>query len=338
MTDFADLICANPGCNVSKTGKCMEGLDTDTCPHCTKKQPAVSEEVLAETLPDSPVRGSISLAHGKRMSITEAETVLRAADSRVIALVGPFAAGKTSLIASLYDKIQNNSCGDFRFTRSHTLFDFEQVCHPSRIESRRLEPHTDRTPFGVVSFFHLGLCNTNSMASLDLVIADRAGEDYKIASDDISRAPTFAEISRSDTLSVLIDGQRLLSIADRHKLRSDVQLMIQALADSGSINHCPRLAIVLTKFDLLESAESTDKVKALAYFEEFEKKIRDTFSTHFQDARVFRIAASPSSVNVLPRGYGLLELLEFWYSPPPTRPRSDILELVPKRIFGRVRP
>lgn len=303
--------CANADCRVAETSKCVEGLALEQCPHYGR------QTALAAVAPDSGTAGvdiagarkRVVLPSAERLATREAASLLRAGEARVVALVAPSDAGKTTLIASLYDLFQNAGLDEFRFARSRTLRAFEQACHDARAASRRTQPQTEHTPLGDVKFFHLGLFDQSAATVLDFLLADRAGEYYRSASDDPAVATTFVEIARADVITVLVDGRRLLDLGARHNVRSEIELMLQGLIDGDALIQAPRLATVLTKLDLLE--ESPHKARAEDDFQSLVQSVRRLFGTAFGAAESFRVAASPAT-DVLPRGHGLAALLRFW--------------------------
>ncbi len=313
-TPEAAHFCANADCRVAETGKCVEGLGLEQCPHYGRAAalPSGITSSAAATVETASARKRVVLPSGDQIAVGEVASLLRAGEARVVALVAPSDAGKTTLIASLYDLFQNASVGEFRFARSRTLRAFEHACHDARAASRRAQPHTKRTPLGDVRFFHLALFDQSPAAVVDFVLGDRAGEYYRSAANDPSVAASFAEITRADVITVLVDGRRLLDLGERHNVRSEIELMLQGLMDGDALTHAPRLAIVLTKLDLLE--ESPHKGRAEADFVTLVQRVGHLFGTAFGAAEQFRVAASPAT-DVLPRGHGLPGLLRFWAMP-----------------------
>ena len=162
----------------------------------------------------------------------------------MIAVIGPRDSGKTSLIASVYDLFQEGPVGDIRFSRSRTLHAFEQTCHDARAASRRGVPHMNRTPIGDVRFYHVEIGCGEAEERLSLLLGDRAGEEYLAAADDVAVVPSFTEVIRADTLTVLVDGARLLESGGRHNLRIGIIMMLQGLHDGGGLSPASRLAVV----------------------------------------------------------------------------------------------
>jgi hypothetical protein len=293
-----DYQCANPDCRVAETHKCVEGLELQSCPHFGKSPASDNVKTTA--------RPGISLPSAELFKAREASQILKANESRVIAIIGPKEAGKTSLLASIYDLLQEGPIDRVHFWRSRTLFAFERACHDARAASQRHEPTAERTKVGQFGFYHLGLNNTSR--PIDLLIADRSGEEYRRVADRPSEAADLMEVRRADTLTVLLDGARFLDPTAKHNARSDVQMILQGLIDGGVVCGQP-LALVLTKFDELKRSLEVHQLQG--EFETFVKHITRLFGAHFTQILSFRTAASPMT-DALPRGYGVPELLRFW--------------------------
>jgi hypothetical protein len=332
--DYAEtIICANPDCRVAETHRCVEGLDLGACPHYGREPDVQGAE--AEPVSDDESREGVCLPGAGTLSTSEASSVLRRGRARVIAVIGPSDSGKTSLIASLYDLFQEGAVADVEFARSRTLHAFEHTCHDARAMSRRGVPHMNRTPIGEVSFYHLEIGGGPAGDGLALLLGDRAGEEYRAAADDVAVVADFSEVVRADTLTVLVDGVRLLSAGARHNLRSDILMMLQGLQDGGGLRAESRLALVLTKLDAVREAETAER--ALRDFDGLLADARRLFGGALAAIESFQVAASPKT-DVLPRGTGLAELLGFWLQA--IKPfEAPAPELPPfKRAFSRLRP
>jgi hypothetical protein len=210
----------------------VEGLAFEECPHYggnkqVKEPRGAASENAAE---EADKKEGLSLPGGERLNVADASAVLRAGETRVVAIIGPTAAGKTTLIASLYNLFQKGPVAKLHFARSRTLSAFEQAWHHTRAVSQRATPYTERTPLSSgVGFYHLGLRNPLSPAVLDLLLADRPGEDYRSAADDPSVSAGFIEVLRADSISILVDGHRLIDVGARHNLLSEIQMILQGL-------------------------------------------------------------------------------------------------------------
>lgn len=329
--DKVDVICANPDCRIAETGKCVEGIETGKCPHFGHA-PA---DVSSADSENSETSEGVRLPGADTLGIVDAAGLLRAGDTRIIAVIGPSDAGKTSLIASLYDLFQEGPVSEIEYARSHTLHAFELACHDARAASRRNVPHINRTPRGEVRFYHLDLGGGPAGNSITLALADRAGEEYRSAADDASIVTSFPEVHRADSLTVLVDGERLLDTGARHNLRSEITMMLQALVDGGAVQTGQRLALVLTKMDLVQA--SPNQVRAEGDFAGLHANVERLFGQIFSIIQAFKVAASPKS-DAVQRGTGVSDLLAFWLQPAAPLPTSSSARPMFTRTFARLRP
>lgn len=298
--------CSNPDCKIAETGTCVEGLDSSACGNYGKPLRVLDGALEVD---EGAVPELVSLPHADRLSPDEARDLLPRARARVVAIVGPHDSGKTSLISGLYDQLQDGPITPFAFRGSQTLHAFEQACHDARAASQRGTPHSERTKRGEVRFFHLELMHQIAGEPINLLLGDRAGEEYREAGDDTTVAAEFVEVERADVVTLLVDGKRLVHDSHRHNAREEMLLILQALNDAEIIPVGARLAIVLTKIDVVSASANAERVEAdLA-------KILARLNSHFVDRfgkiSVFRVAASPTELGVK-RGAGVAELFSFW--------------------------
>ena len=333
--DTVEIQCGNSECRVAETGKCVEGLALDKCPHILRSLAApenaspnsVDAETKSKTEPD------LQLPKAETLEVSEATAILRAAPSRLIAIVGPTSSGKTSLIASVSNLFQKGPVEDLSFARSRTMFAFEQACHHARAASRRNTPQTEHTHRGSgVAFYHLGIVRNGNF--VQLLLADRPGEDYREVADDPTNASEFVEIRRADSILIMVNGEQLLDMTARHNVRNDTLMILQGLKDGDVLTGSQRLAVVLTKLDVIQSASSADHDRAQRDFDGIVNLIKARFNSVFSEILPFKIAASPAT-DILPYAYGSDELLQFWIE---TQPASEP-KLLPKndsvRAMGR---
>lgn len=303
LSETAEIQCANPACKVRQDDKCVEGLEKDECPHYGKPLAASASPVAAEA-----GRHGTVLPSGDLLDKEEASQVLRRGVSRVIAVVAPKDAGKTTLIASVFELFLRGPIGPFHFCGSRTMYAFERACHPSRGVSHHVRPKTERTLLTTVKFYHAALSRQGGPV-LDLVVADRNGEDYSAAADDGSAVEDFVEIRRADTITFLIDGWQLADPVTRNTVSFEILVIVQALADGGAIEGRPRVALVLTKLDDIERSDNRERAKL--DFVKIGAKFREMHSDAFGEIRSFEVAACPSDMS-LPLGHGVADLLAYW--------------------------
>ncbi|MER9949537.1 hypothetical protein [Mesorhizobium sp. M0047] len=266
----------------------------------------------------------MTLALGEPLSRAEASTLQKRRISRAIGIVAPNDAGKTSLLASLYDLLQEGPVAGVGFAGSSTLIGFEKVCHDARAASRRDVPHMERTSVGAeATFFHLDL-RPAGQEIVSLFISDRSGEDYLTATDELARADEFFELRRADIVTLLVNGEHLASSQHRHEVKAITPQIVDALAEAGALRQGSRLAVVLTKQDAVLASPHADRVDR-----EFNGLVDGIAQRHrdYLDAVArFVVAASPADTEQVKRGYGVDELLLFWLrsaSPPPSISRAS---------------
>jgi hypothetical protein len=204
--------------------------------------------------------------------------------------------------------------GSVAFSQSYSLQAFEEAAHDSRAASRRESPDTARTARGEVRFYHLNLVDTKSGAAPTVLLGDRAGEEYLEVRSNPDSAKSFPELPRADVLTMLVDGQRLLDVGRRHNVRSEIRQTIQAFVEAGAVKPSQRLAIVLTKVDMIRKSEEAGS-RALIDFEGIVASLRTAYGSKFAAIEPFVIAAQPKSDGAK-RGDGLEGLLAYWMVEP----------------------
>lgn len=311
------LTCSNPDCNLASDGKCVEGYEVDDCPHAGSISiddvPEVDEPETKVEFPEP----MLALSSGEALNRNETSILQRRHVSRSVGLIGPNNSGKTSLIAGLYDLLQEGPISGAAFAGSSTLIGFEKVCHLARAVSRRTVPHTARTTRGVeATFFHLDLHQAD-IGLTSLFIGDRSGEDYLAAADQLSQADHLFEIRRADCVTLLINGEQLADSEERHEARAAATQMIDALIEACAIRKGCRLAIVLTKKDSVLASPHAERVQS--DFDGLVASIRKSHTAYLDEIKPFIVAASPKECEQVKRGEGVGDLLLFWLqaSPPP---------------------
>jgi hypothetical protein len=312
LEDSASDRCSNPECRVAQDGRCLEGFENKAeCPQFGKHQIGQKKDVEDSSL--IPMHG-VAMPASTTLSVEEADNVIKRKEARVIAITGPFDAGKTSLIAGLYDLFNLGPVGSVAFGQSYSLQAFEEAAHDSRATSRRETPETNRTPRGEIRFYHFELFDKSTGAAPTVLLGDRAGEEYLETRNNIDLAKAFPELPRADVLTVLIDGQRLLDAGERHNVRSEARQTIQAFVEAEVVRNTQCLAVVLTKLDALrKSADSGNQ--AMQDFAMIVQRLRATYGVKFAAIESCAVAAQPKSDGAK-QGEGLEQLLAYWMMEP----------------------
>jgi hypothetical protein len=308
--------CTNGDCNFAVDGKCVEGYDVEECPHVSKISVTEIEEVQEAEAPRNQPAAVMTLSLGEALDRAAASSLQRCRISRAVGIVGPNDAGKTSLIASVYDLLQEGPIAEVGFAGSSTLIGFEKICHDARAASRREAPHMARTSAGAdATFFHIDL-RPSGREIISLFIGDRSGEDYLGAADDLSRAQDFFELRRADTVTLLVNGEQLASSENRHEVKAITPQIVDALVEAGSFRRGCRLAVVLTKNDTVLASPHADRVRR--EFDAIVDAIVQSHEEYLGDINRFVVAASPRDSTKVKRGEGVDELLLFWLRAAPS--------------------
>ena len=151
--------------------------------------------------------------------------------------------------------------------------------------------------------------------------------------DLAANAAAMFELRRADVVTILVDGRRLCSPADRADTIAAIPLIVQGLIENGAFVRGPHLAITLTKNDCVSSAPKADR--AMRDFESIVENIRKRFSQNFSELCSFVTCASPRDPNAV-RGEGLGDLLAFWLTPP-AEPKETRLQVRSERVFDDLR-
>jgi len=327
--------CDNPDCKVAEDGRCIEGQDLSACTHYGKALVIVDRPKWTSATKPSP---GVRLPGSEALARSEAQALLRNQPCNVIALVGPFDSGKTSLIAGAYDLFQRGPVGGLTFAGSSTLHSFERACHDTRRASKLKKPKMERTQTGDATYFHLDLVASGCHDKRAALLANRSGEDYMDAQSDPTLSNGYVELHRADVITVLADGERLLDLGLRHQVRDDICLTLRAFQETGATRPWQRLAVVLTKLDAVLKEEAKTE-RAMQFFEGIVQDVRDQFSEHFIEIRPFLVAASPQSAKAA-RGTGMVDLLRYWMTEPACLQPAKVPAVIPiaARSFGRLRP
>lgn len=278
----------------------------------------------------------ISFAAGTKLTMRDTTALLRHRSCNVIAIVGPYDSGKTSLVASLYDLFQSGPIHSAEFVRSRTLHALELASHHSRIASGRAKPDSERTPVGKAGFYHLDIVPFQQANVVTLLLGDRAGEEYRSAGNDIDLVSEFPELARADVITLLADGERLIDLETRHNVPTQIEGMLRAFVEAGVTATTQCVALVLTKLDAVNGSDQATTVHA--HFDTLLERLRTRYGQHFAAVEPFEVAAAPR-VEGVPRGTGMADLLTFWLSkslvrrtPVGTSENPDL----PTRAIGRV--
>lgn len=255
----------------------------------------------------------VDLPHADLLSVEDADELMRWRPANLVAVVGERDAGKTTLVAELYERFLRAPFAGFMFAGSRTLTGFEKRCYLGRLVSGAAAPETVRTSVRQgLRFFHLGLVSAADRRRHELLISERAGESYRGARNDPSRASGFLELSKARTVVFALDGERIANDKIREDTISSVRNLIRIAAETGSISPSAEVQIVTTKLDFLIPEAAAHALRAV---DDFERRMQDEHAHRFARFTAWRTAARGPSSLIEP-AFGVAPLLQSWLSPP----------------------
>jgi hypothetical protein len=272
-------------------------------------------------------------------ALTPSEAAQLAATSRatVVVFAGDTGAGKTTIMASLYERLGRGPVAGRLFAGSRTLPGLELRCWGGRVNSGLLEPRMPHTAREALPWLHVRLRAADLSAPFqDLLLGDFFGERFR---DLIAGTRTFEDfpfLRRADHVCLTLDGQRLAEPVPRN---AEIQLardLLDVLLE-GELASPAVLSVVVTKLDMVmragqEAQATVDKVTS-----EIVERVRSVFPD--TEIPVIPVAAR-STISELPLGHGLEELVELFARQPALQishpPRMDELG-TPATAFDRYR-
>ncbi len=297
MNEKAKVSCSNSECDVTETGKCVEGFpELAECPHYGKE--FIEDDISKK---GEGILSDIVLPSGDALDQSKANRFLCAFPANIIAVAGPADSGKTTLLSSIYDILQLGPFHDYSFATSTTLLAFERRCFLARLASQRSSPTTERTSTSSgLKFLHLAL-GRRDFGRVDFLLSDRSGEDYQRAANNEEACRELIELSRADIVLILVDGRKIANPQFRASAINETKMMVQAFLESGMVGEHQKLGVILTKLDLIPEASSS-------VFDSLVQWVKEQFDGKFLEIISIKTAARPETHTLDPY-IGLKELL-----------------------------
>jgi hypothetical protein len=322
MTETLQGTCYEPGCAAGTGGACIENLPLGDCPNFVVGPPEADSTPLPSVDDDD---APLTQRGGEAFDASELDLFLRSAEGavRTVALFGDPEAGKTTLLAALYEllRAQRMAAG---FGGSETLRGFEHRCLLARTASGRRVAATLRTrQLQELGFLHLDVVGPHRHRT-GLVISDRAGELFEAVLKRPDDVRNLKELGRFDVVAGLVDGAALLDVNRRQQQITRMRRMWMAMADAGFLVPGRRYELILTKADEIDK-DPDNRATAVAMFEALAAELTKRYPTIALSTA--QIAARPPKSGGFPYGMGVEDLLTHWLERPAPKayrgPRLD---------------
>lgn len=246
MSAVERSVCRQPGCGGPASGICIENFPFEECPHLTVSVEGAGDEsyTVPEEL-DSPQDEYVRTSSGPAFDSAKCDAFLRHQGGIVIAVIAGPEAGKTTLLATLYELARRGLMDQAEFAGSETILGFEQRCYLAREGSSLDVPDTPRTRVSGPQYLHLRL-QVDGIYH-DLILADRPGENYLKSIDSPSSLREYEEVFRAEHVLLLVDGRELVS--NPHPTAAAARRLYRALVENG-LRQEQEVHMVVTKADL----------------------------------------------------------------------------------------
>ncbi len=306
--------CSVSECKISDGGSCLEGFTADlvACPNYSESalidppDGSVESDAPNEEVAEEP---DVLLSSGRALKIPEANALAASQLTTVVLLAGPHESGKTTLLASLFEKFRSGPFAGHVFAGSETLVAFETICHFSRAASELDEPDTERTKVREGELVHLALeSEAGSSSTKNLLLSDISGEIFERANFTNENLRRIPFLERADHLSLFFDGGRLSDSSSRHACKQQGLTLLRACCEEEVLQKTCSLSVVFSRQDLVEAdRENTESFQRL-----IEEEVARRYAGFFDTAvRCVRLAARPKEVKFGPP-IGVGELLNVW--------------------------
>jgi hypothetical protein len=253
--------------------------------------PAAESPENAATAHAEEAPAFIDLYAGTELSSEDAEAVTLRSPAHLVVFAGAAASGKTTVLASIYERLNQGQFAGFQFAGSRSLLGFEQICYLNRLASGGTRPDTPRTvPSDEAAYYHLALRRAEPGAQRRHVLLSAiSGELFRLAKNSREDCERLTFLHRANTIVVLVDGARLAVSAQRTNAQSEASSILESFIDAKMIGSRCRVEFVFSKLDRVVEAGET----AVDFLNTTEEKFAAKFRGRVPNLAFRRIAARP---------------------------------------------
>jgi hypothetical protein len=190
---------------------------------------------------------------GREIGLSQAYSLTSASEPKLILVIGPHDAGKTTFISRLFDLFLDGPINDWKFVASETIVGFEKLLASYRTTSSTGRPRPSRTALNLdPEILHLCVSKTRSNHS-NLLIGNLSGEIFNdlIKSDEALTSIKY--FKQADHVSITLDGSKMTNRASRHMEIRNASMFLERLTKSGLLSDDAVLSIMLFKADILNA-------------------------------------------------------------------------------------
>lgn len=291
--------CRNPSCDAPHIACNMGEESVDNCKWWSS---ATEKSLTGET----PKNSQLLTWHGEALGALDLEVVSGRSTPRLLGLIGPHNAGKTTLLTTLYLLLGKGArIAGRRFAGSYTLAGWEGLAQALRWSPGappQFPPHTSRVSGRAPGLLHLALRLRGARLE-DVILTDAPGEwfdTWALKETSPGAAGARWTVNHSHSLILVLDCEAL-SGEERGVARQQVLRLTQRLA---SHRRGRRVAVVWAKSDQavptdLRQSITSRLASLLPGFREFETSIyRDAESAAASVMPLFEWAVGDNETSV----------------------------------------
>lgn len=248
-------------------------------------------DIAVNNIAEEGAPAFIDLYAGNELSGEDADAVTLRHPAHLVVFAGSAGSGKTTVLASLYERLNQAPFAGFQFAGSRSLLGFEQICHLNRLVSGGTRPDTPRTiPSDEAAYYHLALRGAElGSQPRHVLLSAISGELFRLAMNSREDCARLTFLHRANTIVVLVDGARLAVSGHRTNAQSEASNILESFIDAKMIGERCRVEFVFSKLDrVLEAGDA-----ALEFLKTTEKKFKAKFGDRVPHLAFRRIAARP---------------------------------------------
>lgn len=253
--------------------------------------PAAESAEVAAPPPVEDAPTFIELYTGNSLTSEDADAVTLRSPAHLVVFAGAVASGKTTVLASVYDRLSEGPFAGFQFAGSRSLLGFEQICYLNRLVSGGTRPDTPHTPLSdEPAYYHLALRAQEPRAQRrHVLLCAISGELFRLATNSREDCERLTFLPRANTVVVLVDGARLAVPEQRSQAQSEAANILESFLDANMIGSRCRVEFVFSKLDLVVAAGEAAK----EFLNTTERKFEQRFRSRVPHLAFRRIAARP---------------------------------------------
>jgi hypothetical protein len=234
----------------------------------------------------------VDLFAGTALNAADADAVTLRSPVQLVVLSGAEGSGKTTALASIYERLSQGPFAGFQFSGSRSLLGFEEVCHLNRLASGSTEPDTARTVRTQdAAYYHLALTGVAAGERRRHVLMSAvSGELFRLARNSREDCERLTFLHRADAIVVLVDGARLAMPEQRTNAHADASGILESFLDAKMVGASCRVEFIFSKLDRVLAAGQS----ALAFLNTTEKKLEAKFRPRLPNLTFRKIAARPA--------------------------------------------